>query len=306
MKSWYLFFLLFFFIHSANGQSDSISRDISAIVFLDSFVVTATKKGFDVNDFIDIVQKDNSFFQAFHNIRFQDYTSGNKIEVLDKKKGVKAAHYIKVQQKTSGNCRTMDILEEKVSGNYFKNKKKRKHRYYTGRMHDQVFMTYGEVCADPSGTAVSEAQLRGIQKHINELKKLIFQPGREIDVPFIGGQTAIFKKNMLRYYNFYILSGNYKDLGDCYIFRVTAKPGIPIGKTIIKYMETYFSKTNFQVLARNYHLYYYSLIDFDVKMKVELSKKADKYLPTMVSYRGSWKIPARKRERVEFELDFQY
>ncbi len=288
------------------AQNPSITQDISAIVFLDSFVVTASKKGFDVNDFIDIVQQDESFFQAFHNLRFTPHIADNKVEIFDKKQQVKAANYHKTQQIMEANCRTMDYLSEDIKGKYFKNKKKRKHRYYTARLHEQVFLTKGKICGEPANPTISSDNLSGIQKHINELKKLIFQPGKEVDVPFIGGKTAIFKENMLKYYDFSIALKSYKNQQSCYVFKAIAKPTYRSNKTIIKYLETYFDKNDFQVLARNYHLKYNGLFDFDVKMKVELTQLGDKYLPALVAYDGRWKIPMQKREIVEFIIDFTY
>jgi len=296
--------LLFPFLGYA--QNSSITKDISAIVFLDSFVVTATKQGFDVNDFIDIVQQDESLFRAFHNIRFTTHVADNKIEIFNKKHQVKMANHHRIQQFVEDNCRTMIYLSEDIKGKYFKNKKKRKHRYYTTRMHEQVFLTKGKICSEPKKPSIQTSNLKGIQKHINELKKLIFQPGKEVEIPFIGRKTAIFKEDMLKYYNFSIASKKFKNNQECYVFTTIAKPNYRSGRTMIKYLETYFDKEDFQVLARNYHLKYNGLFEVDVKMKVQLTKLADKYLPASVSYDGFWKIPTQKREDVEFLIDFEY
>jgi len=59
------------------AQKDSIN-DISALIYLDSFVVTASRQGFDTKDFIELVRTDDSFFNAFNNLRFASYTSSNE------------------------------------------------------------------------------------------------------------------------------------------------------------------------------------------------------------------------------------
>ncbi|MEM1123059.1 MAG: hypothetical protein AAGJ18_21635, partial [Bacteroidota bacterium] len=228
----------------------------------------------------------------------------NEIIIYDRKGAIKASNKHRTKQIVANNCRTMQYLSEEIQGKFYKNKIKRKHRYYTARMHDQVFLTHGEVCGEPENPTISSDNLNGIQKHINELKKLIFQPGKEVDVPFIGGKTAIFKEKMLKYYDFYILSETLENGKDCYVFRAVTKPNFAPNKTIIKYLETYFEKSTFQVMARNYHLKYSSLFDFDVKMKVLLTQKDDKYLPELVNYSGNWKIPTQKRERVDFTINF--
>ncbi|MFK7982241.1 MAG: hypothetical protein AB8G86_19830 [Saprospiraceae bacterium] len=303
MKSTLIIIFSSFYLLSF-AQNSNITSDISAIVFLDSFVVTATKQGFSIDDFIDIVQKDESFFRAFHNLRFTPHLADNKVTIFNKKQQIKAANHHQTQQFVEGNCRSMTYLSENIQGKYFK--KKRKHRYYTAQMHEQIFLTKGKICGAPSNPSISANNLNGIQKHINELKKLIFQPGKEVDVPFIGGKTAIFKEDMLKYYNFSIISKAYKNRPDCFVFRAVAKPSYRSGKTIIKYLETYFDKNDFQVLARNYHLKYSGLFDFDVKMKVELTQLGDKYLPALVTYDGNWKIPTQRREIVDFSIGFDY
>ncbi len=300
--NYFLSFSLLLFPFLLQAQDDQLSKDIATIVYLDSFVVSATQQGFQVADFIDIVQADESFFSAFHNLRFQEYYSDNNIELYDRKGKEQAAYESRIHQEVQDNCRTMKVLEEKVDGNFFKNKKKRQHRYYTARMHESIFYTNGKVCDDRNGPGISEESLSGIAKHVNELKKLIFQPGREVQVPLIGGKTAIFKKEMLQYYQFSIKQDAYKNGADAYIFTAVAKPNYKPHKTIIKYLETWFDKDSFQVLGRNYHLQYSGVVDFDVKMRVELQQLEGLYIPKYIQYDGNWKVPLSKRERAKFTI----
>ena len=118
--------LLFFFLslhYYSFSQSPDVTRDISAVVFLDSFVVSAKKQGFNVADFIDIVQEDESLFRAFHNLRFQPHTADNQIEILNRKQEVKASNYHRIEQIMQENCRTMKYLEEEIKGKFYKKKK---------------------------------------------------------------------------------------------------------------------------------------------------------------------------------------
>ncbi len=135
---------------------------------------------------------------------------------------------------------------------------------------------------------------------------MIFQPGRKVEVPLIGKKTAIFDEDMLKYYDFSITSKIYQNKWDCYVFKAAAKPKYRSGKTVIKYIETYFDKNNFQVVGRNYHLKYDGLFDFDVKMKIELSKVKEKYVPTFIQYNGQWKIPTKRREVAKFTIHFEF
>jgi len=281
------------------GQNDSIDFSLYRID-LDSLVVTATRSGFSVEDFVDMVQKDESFHEAFHNIRTLSYSSENEIKMYDKKQREKATYHSITQQNSDGDCRTMETFNELVSGNFYKRKKNI--RYYTAKMYDRIFFTHGKICETERKKSSNP---KGMEKNIAELKKLIFSPGKKTDVPIIGKKTAIFDKEMLPYYNMSISSKKYQSSIDCYVFTAVVKPEIKKGKTIIKFLETYFDKTTFQVIARNYHLKYSgSLFDFDVKMDIKLKKLGQKYLPEFIKYDGNWDVPAKKRETSKFTIRF--
>ena len=176
-------------------------------------------------------------------------------------------------------------------------------------MYDRVFFTNGRVCEDPDATTWQEGK-SGIEKHISELKKLIFSPGEKADVPLIGKKTAIFESDMREYYDYSITSKKYSTGTDCYVFTAKVKDEFENkkeGKTIIKYLETYFEKETFQVLARNYQLAASTAFyDFDVTMWVKLTKVEEKYYPETVEYNGQWDIPFNKPEVARFTAKFNY
>ncbi|MEL6944190.1 MAG: hypothetical protein AAFO82_16135, partial [Bacteroidota bacterium] len=197
-------------------------------------------------------------------------------------------------------CRKTEILKEEVQGNYFK--KNRKLRYYTASLFDRLFFAHEEICE--SNTQEVEMP-KGMEKHIQELKKLIFQPGEEADVPFIGKKTAIFEERMMPYYTYTIESKKYAGNIDCYVFSAKVKPEFKSDKTIIKSLETYFDKENFQVISRNYQLQYNgAAFDFDVKMHIRLNKLGKTYVPTFLSYDGFWKVATQKPETAKFSASF--
>ena len=281
------------------AQTDTM--DFSLYRFdLDSIVVSATRSGFSVEDFVDMVRKDDSFHDAFHNIRTLSYSSEYDIKMYNRKKREKAAYHSNSQQYSDGDCRTMKNLNEFSSGNFYKRKKD--HRYYTSKMYDRIFFTHGKVCESEEEESDNP---RGMEKHVAELKKLIFSPGQQADVPMIGKKTAIFDEKMAPLYNMSITSKKYKSSIDCYVFTAIVKPEVREGKTVIKFLETYFDKTNFQVIARNYHLRYSgTLFDFDVKMDIKLRKLGNKYLPELIEYDGNWDVPAKRRETSKFSIRF--
>lgn len=300
-------FLFFLFLSQVSfSQRDTIEFS-SFHVQLDSFVVTATRSGFDVKDFIEMVQTDESFYKAFRNIRTLSYSSDNNIKMFSKKGKLKASYLSTIHQTSDGRCRTMETINPIVTGRFYKRKKR--YRYYTAKMYDRLFFTHGEVCEsnrieDQPGVQSSK-KLKGMSKHINELKKLIFYPGRKADVPFIGKKTAIFEKKMAKYYDFSITSQKYNSEIDCYVFTAKVKEGTRSGKTVIKFMETFFDKSNFKVIGRNYHLKHRgAMFDFDVKMDIKLLKIGEKYVPEMIVYDGEWDVPARRPEISKFSIRF--
>jgi len=299
-----VFFLIFY--QNTKAQIDSIpeSDNIAAFIYLDSFVVSASKKGFDVEDFVEMVQEDESFYEAFRNIRFLSYLSDNEIIMFDKSQKQKALYSNSIQQNSINQCRTMKILQEDISGDFFKRKKK--HRYYTGKLHDRLFHTHERTCEDKNVDMNSIEPSSKMEEYIMELKKLIFSPGTATDVPFIGNKTAIFDKKMIPFYDYAIKSEKYQDQIDCYVFSVNVKPNERTGKTVIKHLETYFDKNTFQVVARNYRLAYSTLVyDFDVTMNIKLKKWGESYVPEFIQYDGNWDIPGRKPEISKFKISFE-
>ncbi len=285
-------------------QKDTLNYEDFQIVFdLDVFEVTASR--FTVEDFVALVQEDESFYKAFQNIRFLSYESSNVMDLFDKKERKKASFDNQIKQTSDGKCRQMQVLEEQVEGDFYKRNKK--YRYYTAKMLDRLFFTHGTRCGDPYVKLEEVKPQSKMEQYIRELKTLIFSPGEEVDVPMLGKKMAIFSPKMSRFYNFEILSRTYQNEIDCYVFSVSLKPEFikKEGKTVLKNLQTYFSKEDFQVVARDYRLAYNTAIyDFDVTMKIELGKFGQQYVPTLIQYDGNWDIPARKPEIAKFEIEF--
>ena len=291
----------------AYGQTDSLFEYFGGVVYLDSITVRASESGFDAADFIEKVKTDESFYRAFKNIRKLSYSADNEIFIKNKNEKTKAAYTSLTVQTSDGDCREMRIDREKVEGDFFK--KGRDYRYYTAKLFDRVFYTDGRVC-ESTRAAADNKNSSGTEKHYRELKKLIFSPGQKADVPFIGKKTAIFSEEMQPFYDYTITSDTYRDGTDCYIFTATAKPEFKADKTVIKHLETWFAKDNFQITARNYRLEYYGLaFDFAVEMQVDIKKIGDLYVPEKVVYDGFFDVPFKKGEYGNFTVmlrDFEW
>ncbi len=300
----FVFIFISLFVGNVTAQKDTLD-DISALIYLDSFVVTASKQGFDTKDFIHLVRIDSSFLEAFHNLRFANYRSTNEFTYFDKKQRVRATYLDTIQQTVEQNCRTMSFLSVKDDGNYFKKRKTRKYNYFTSDMHDRLFYTHKRTCDNPNPNLVSTGSSR-LEKYVFELKKLIFRPGEPANVPFIGDKTSIFTEPMILFYNFNIKSERFNDKVDCYVFEAVVKPEFENkNKVVIKQLKTFFDKSTFQVIGRDYQLQYSAgLYQFDVRMIIELLQIDEKYYPSSIQYEGFWNVPIKKREASQFTLQF--
>jgi hypothetical protein len=305
------YLLLIFLLLSGKlpGQVDTTFSGIAGEYTLDSVVVAATRRGFDVGDFIRLVQEDKTFFQAFRNLRFVSYTARQELQFFDRKKRLRAAHRSGTRQISDGRCREMEFMQREDTGDFLK--RKGAPRYYTAQMFDRLFYTHSRTCDEPNADLqISIEGLSGMEKHVAELKKLIFQPGMATDVPFIGDKTAIFSEKMADQYQFTITSAHCLPGRDCYVFAAKVKPEVEQkhpGRTVVKYLETWFEKGTLQVLGRRYHLLYLGwAFDFDVLMDISLTKQGNRYLPEKIEYRGRWDIPAQKPEIAEFWMEANF
>ena len=297
-----LIFLFIFHVYHVSAQVEV--EGFGGVINLDSITVTASRSGFDVADFVELVRNDKSFYQAFTNLRHHSYEFSNHIDILDKNNQVKASYDSHARQNSDGDCRSMEEWDRTVKGKFFKNAKKKKHKYYTAKLYDRLFFTKDTVC---ESVRVYEGDGDKQQEsHIDKLKQLVFSPGEKISVPIIGKKMEIFEPEMAKYYDYEINSVTYQDQQPAYVFSAKVKPeyeNYKEDKTVIKNLQTYFDKENFQVLARDYRLQYAGvLFDFDVTMRIELKQVDGKYVPSFLSYDGDWKVAVKRRERVRFSM----
>ena len=74
MKKIRYLILALFITQTIQAQEDSLPDfDFSRFIYLDSVVITASRSGFDTNEFIDMVRADSSFYEAFERLRFHHY-----------------------------------------------------------------------------------------------------------------------------------------------------------------------------------------------------------------------------------------
>jgi hypothetical protein len=283
------------------GQSkDSLDNErLAKMISLSEVVV---RSDMNVPKFIERVKDDTTFYKAFRTLRIVGFTSFNDIRMLDKKGNVKASMFSKSIQHRKNNCRSMNVLEEKVTGDFYDRHKN--YNYYTAQLYASLFFTNGEVCGENNivkGAGLDPRLKSGIEKHKEQLKMLFFNPGKRIPgIPFIGNKANIFDPDIAKYYNFSIDYGNSEE-EPCYVFAIKAKGGLSADEKnniVIDNMTTWFSIKTMEVMARSYDLTYNTgIYDFDVHMEVQMARFENYLLPKILRYKGTWNVLFKKKER---------
>jgi len=255
----------------------------------------------NVPAFIERIKNDTSFYKAFRNLRVLGFTAINDIR-MNKSNGKMAAGLNSTtKQIRSNNCRSMQVLEEKITGDMYD--ENRQFNYYTPQMYASLFFTKDSVCGEDNivtGREFSTKGKNGMEKNKEQLKMLFFNPGKRIHgLPFISNKTAIYDDEMADKYDMSIDIDMYKNTS-CYIFTQKVKPGSK-GDVVVDEMTTWFNDITFEVVARNYSLSYSAgVYDFKVQMEVVMTKFGEYLVPSLIRYVGDWKAIFKKRERGVF------
>lgn len=301
-----------FILNGVCGQEDSLDNERLAKMISLSEVVM--RSDLNVATFIRRVKEDTSFYKAFRNLNVVEFTALNDIRLVDKKGKLKASLNSKTRQHRRRGCRSVEVLEEKTTGDFFD--RKHDYNYFTGKMYASLFIPRDSACGETNIVKGAEFSLRskkGVEKNKEQLKMLFFNPGKKIrGIPFMGDKIDIFDPDRARYYHFSIDRSDFRG-EPCFIFTIRAREDLPPGredKIIIDNMVTWFHARTMEVLARTYDMSYNAgVYDFDVHMEVELGKVGPYLLPHTIRYKGNWDLVFKKRERGTFTatlFDFDF
>lgn len=283
----------------------SIAQDTTVIIDKHRFTLAevVVRNHFDYKALLAQIKEDTTFYKAFRNLRVLGFTSYNDIKMLDKKEAVKASLFSKSRQNYSEGCRTMDVLEETVTGDFYDSKKN--YNYMTPELYAGLFFTKGKICGENNivkGRNLSISNKKGIDKHKEQLKMLFFNPGKKISgIPFIGDKLDLYDENAHKYYDYKLDVVEFH--GElCYVFSIIPKEEMAKNdRVVVDQMITWFNMKTLEVLARNYSLSYKAgLYDFDVSMEVEMTKFEGLTVPKILRYKGNWDVIFKKRERAIF------
>jgi len=305
MRNRGLIFLLCFITLTTYGQRQDTSI-FKYPIQMDDVVVTAARKGWDLQGFIRRVRTDTTFYKAFRSLHIISFNAVNDIRIYDKSGKVKASLNSKTKQTVSNGCRTMQVLEEKTTGNFYN--RRHQYNYYTAELYGYLFFTVGKVCGEDN-TVAGMLNVKGkgqMEKSKAQLKQLMFNPGGHINgVPFMGDKAAIFDADVAKRYDFKLTSEEYEGQ-ECYVFRAVPQKGEE-RNVVYKDFATWFRKSDYAIVARDYSLSFNTVVyDFDVKMKVRMEQKGKYLLPARIDYDGNWFVFIKGRERVKFTAVFSY
>jgi len=300
-KAGYFFFFLFC-LTAVQAQEDSLDNErLAKMVSLSEVII---RTDLNVARFINQVKNDTTFYKAFRNLHVIGFTSWNDIRIRDKKGVTQAAMMSKTRQLRAAGCRTMEVLSESSSGDFYNDD--HQYNYYTAELYAGLFFTNGKICGETNvvkGVDFSPRGQSGMAKHKQQLKMLFFNPGKKIPgIPFIGDKIDIFDPDRAELYDFTIDYGDYEGQS-CYVFTIKAKTdlGGKKDKVVIDNMVTWFSTRTMEVMARNYDMSYNAgVYDFDVHMEVEMTKVGELLVPKLLRYIGNWDVAFKKRERGVF------
>lgn len=282
------------------------AQDTAVLVENQAFTLSevVVRNNFDYKRLLTQIKEDTSFYKAFRNLRILGFTSYNDIKMLDKKGAVKASLYSKTKQNRANGCRTMDVLEEKITGDFYNNKKE--FNYSTPELYASLFFTTGQVCGEDNivkGRMRSTSNKKGLEKHKEQLKMLFFNPGKKIPgIPFIGNKLDLYDDDAHKLYDYRLDLEEYKGQL-CYVFSITPKEklGEKSDRVVVDQMTTWFDQKTLEVMGRNYSLSYKAFVyDFDVQMEVEMGKFEGLTVPKILRYKGNWDVMLKKRERAVF------
>ena len=285
---------------SSFSQDDT--SDVEAVRRMVNLSEVVVRSDLNIPKFLLRIKNDTTFYKAFKNLRVLGFTSMNDIRMTDKNNKVVATLQSKTRQNRQNGCRTMDVLEEKTTGDIYD--KKHQWNYYTAELYAGLFFTQGKVCGENNivkGVERSLQNKRGVEKHKEQLKMLFFNPGKRIPgIPFIGDKLDIFDADLAQYYDYKIDMADYNDQ-QCYIFSIHARKDLTSSerdKIVFDDITTWFNSKTMEIVGRDYDLSYNAAVyDFDVHIEVQMTKFGDYIVPATLRYTGNWDVAFKKRER---------
>ena len=294
-----VFFLSSFFFASFVQSQDTLMP----MIFLDDVVISEEHNGFSVEDFVRYVKQDTTFYMGFKHLRYYSHRYESKLNIFDKK-GRKIGALRKVGTHYSDGKEAWIVNDSVVhEGDIFK--RNGDYRYYTPEAFDEVFFPKDTI---PVSLNMSYDKNHNDSQNMRDAKTVGFSIGTDNVEQSKGGisrRLAIFDVGMQKYYDYIIGETTYKNR-ECYIFSITVKDNLSSKdkkKALIRKIISYFDKSNFNVIYREYKFSYKNwFLALDMDIIVEMDYINGKHVPTEIKYEGFWDVIFFKPERAYFLL----
>jgi len=297
-KNYILFVSLLLLTNLNLAAQDSTISDQGQKFTLTEAIV---RNHFDYKEILQRIKEDTSFYKAFKTLRIIGYSSYNFIEMKDKNEAVVATLNSKTKQTRKDNCRSMEVLEERTSGNL--RNANGDYNYVTPSLYASLFFTKGTICGETNIVTGKKRVVQGtsMEKAKEQLKMLFFNPGKKIPgIPFIGNKLDLYDESAHELYDYKL---DYVDYHGqlAYVFDVQPKKDLGFfqkDRVVVDQMITWFNPKTLEVLGRNYSLSYKAgVYDFNVQMEVEMTYFNGLLVPKILRYKGNWDVVFKKRER---------
>ena len=280
------------------AQDTTLNIENQTFTLADAIV----RNNFEYRDILAKIKRDTSFYKAFKTLRTIGYSSFNHIEMYDKNQKMEASLDSRTRQNRIGDCRTMDVIEEKIFGKLRDNKGD--YNYVTPSLYASLFFTKGKICGETNIVKGKKRTIQGsgIEKAKEQLKMLFFNPGEKIPgIPMIGNKLDLYDDKAHELYTYRL---DYVDYHGklAYVFEIKPKEYLGFfakDRIVVDQMITWFNPSTLEVLGRNYSLSYKAgVYDFNVQMEVEMTyTKNGLLVPKILRYKGDWDVVFKKRER---------
>ncbi len=294
-----LFFLISYFFGTILFAQDTLMP----VIFLDDVIISEENNGFTVEEFIEYVKKDTTFYKGFKHLRFYSHSYRSELNIFDKK-GNTIGVLKKVGMHHSDGNKAW-IINDTIIDNGKIFKRNGEYKFYTPEAFDEVFF--------PSDTIdvslkISNDKGRGGSQNMRDAKTVGFSIGTDEVEQSKGGvskRLAVFDIDMQKYYDYIIGETTYKQK-DCYVFTIQVKEELAERnkkKALVRKIISYFDKENFNVIYREYKFVYSNwFLDLDMDIVVYMDYINGKHLPIDIYYKGFWNVLFFKPERAEFNL----
>ncbi|MBD0331583.1 MAG: hypothetical protein ICV66_02915 [Chitinophagaceae bacterium] len=300
MKRLLLFPICWWITLFSFAQEDT--SDVEAVRRMVNLTEVIVRSDLNVPKFLQRIKYDTTYYKAFKNLHVLGFTALNFIQMYDKNGKPKATLQSKTRQNVQNGCRTMDVLEEKTSGDFYDYH--HEYNYYTAELYAAFFFTKGKVCGENNivkGVEHHVRNKRGLEKNKEQLKMLFFNPGKKIPgVPFFGDKLDVFNEEVARNYDFLIDTSELNGQ-PCYVFSIKAKEGLTSSERdaiVFDNITTWFNQKTLEIVGRKYDMSYGAgIYDFDVHMEVQMTKVGEYLVPHVLRYKGNWFLVTKKRER---------